>query len=173
MRARGGGNGAILAAVQERLSDAQPPVARIGGYWILLAIVPLLLAALVAFLYAIYMVGSAVESLVASGHGELTVQLAKVADVVLVGIVLVIVAAGLVELFVPGAAHVRRPWMPEWLAIRSLDDLKEPVLSMLVLIIVITFIDNAVSSENGWQLFGLGVGSGVVIAAVALYRRLH
>src|SRR5579884_3479313 len=147
-------------------------LARLAMYGIVLPVVPLLLGALVAFALAIDVVVTGTARLLSSQDSNLTgatVELAKMTDLVLVGVVLVIVAAGLLELFWPNSSGGHPTWLPSWLVIDSLDGLKEPVLSMLVLV----FVDEAVNTTDGWRTLGIGVGSAAVVAAIAFYRRLR
>lgn len=151
-------------------------LARLAMYGIVLPVVSLLLGALVAFALAIDVVVTGTARLLSSQDSNLTgatVELAKMTDLVLVGVVLVIVAAGLLELFWPNSSGGHPTWLPSWLVIDSLDGLKEPVLSMLVLVIVVGFVDEAVNTTDGWRTLGIGVGSAAVVAAIAFYRRLR
>ncbi len=151
-------------------------LARLAMYGVVLPVVPLLLGALVAFTLATEtVIAGIVQLLLSQGSGlsGVTVELAKMTDLVLVGVVLVIVAAGLLELFWPNPSGRRPTWLPGWLVIGSLDELKDPVLSMLVLVITVGFVDEAVNTTDGWRTLGLGVGSAAVVGAIALYRRLR
>jgi uncharacterized membrane protein YqhA len=143
-------------------------------YGVVLPVIPLLLGALVAFVLAIVTMAVGAAQLLTEGPNltGVTVELAKMTDLVLVGVVLVIVAAGLLELFWPNPSGNRPGWLPGWLRIDSLDELKQPVLSMLVLVIVVGFVDEAVNTMDGWRTLGIGVGSAAVVGAIGLYRRL-
>jgi uncharacterized membrane protein YqhA len=145
-------------------------------YGVVLPVIPLLLGALMAFGLAIANVIAGIVQLLLQPNLTLTgvtVELAKMTELVLVGVVLVIVAAGLLELFWPNSSSLRPTWLPSWLVIDSLDGLKEPVLSMLVLVIIVGFVDEATNTTDGWRTLGLGAGSAAIVGAIALYRRLH
>jgi uncharacterized membrane protein YqhA len=95
-----------------------------------------------------------------------------VMDTFLVGATLLIAAYGFYELFVirrerPGHDH----WLPSWLWMRDLEDLKARVVSMLILVAAITFVDILVEShdERGVLFLGLGVAA-IVIALTAFLR---
>ncbi|HUD37466.1 MAG TPA: YqhA family protein [Streptosporangiaceae bacterium] len=95
-----------------------------------------------------------------------------VMDTFLVGATLLIAAYGFYELFVirrerPGHDH----WLPSWLWMRDLEDLKARVVSMLILVAAITFVDILVEShdERGVLFLGLGVAA-IVVALTAFLR---
>lgn len=124
----------------------------------------------VAFAYSCYLVAALVGAVVrAPGDtAHIVVALVRIADVALIGIVLFVAAVGLEELFLGGRAGRVRARLPAWLAIDDLNDLKEVLLSTLVLVVVVTFVDAAVSSP-GLQILELGAASGAVVLAVAVY----
>jgi hypothetical protein len=63
--------------------------------------------------------------------------------------------------------------MPRWLVFESLDDLKEPVLSTLVLVIAVAYIEDIVGTTEGLVALGEGVGAAAIIAAIGIYLRLR
>ncbi|MBO0690561.1 MAG: YqhA family protein [Candidatus Dormibacteraeota bacterium] len=144
---------------------------RVGVYAAILGTIPLLLGALLAFLDAFYVLGQTVVGIFDPQHpSNVTLELIKTADIVLVGLLLFIVATGIIELFVTR----RRPsWMPKWLVFENLDDLKEPVLSTLVLVIAVAYIEDVVGSSDGLVALGEGVGAAAIVAAIGLYLRLR
>lgn len=162
--------------MQEANDDSRTPpaltAARVGSYLVLLGVVPLLLGMLVAFAFAGGVVVRLVGDIGASSGATAAVQLAKAIDLVLIGVVLFVVATGLTELYAPSLFRARRRWLPAWLAVESLDDLKEPVLSTLVLIIAVGFVDELAAGATSLDALGLGVGSAAVIVAIGIYRRL-
>jgi uncharacterized membrane protein YqhA len=144
---------------------------RLGLYGAVIGTIPLLLGSFLAFLDAFYVLGQTVVGIFDQEHPtNVTLELIKTADIVLVGLLLFIVATGIIELFV---ARRRPSWMPRWLVFESLDDLKEPVLSTLVLVIAIAFIEDVVGTSDGLVALGEGVGAAAIIAAIALYLRLR
>jgi uncharacterized membrane protein YqhA len=149
-----------------------PSIARVASYVVLLGVVPLILGTLTAFAFAATTVFRLLVSVGSTPPGNAAVQLAKAIDLVLIGVVLFVVAAGLAELFAPPLFRARLTWLPRWLAVESLDDLKNPLLSTLVLIIAVGFVDEVAGGTNAVDALGLGVGSAAVIAAIALYLRL-
>ena len=175
-----------MGAVGEEPLNEQPPpepqgegtrgptlerLLRVGVYGAVLGTIPLLLGALLAFLDAFYVLAQTVVGIFDPRHpSNVTLELIKTADIVLVGLLLFIVATGIIELFV---TRSRPSWMPKWLVFENLDDLKEPVLSTLVLVIAVAYIEDVVGSSEGLVALGEGVGAAAVVAAIAVYLRLR
>jgi uncharacterized membrane protein YqhA len=95
-----------------------------------------------------------------------------VADTFLVGATLMIAAFGFYELFVIRKERVgHKYWLPKWLRMRDLEDLKARVVSMLILVAAITFVDIAVESHDERGVLFLGLGIAVVIIALTAFLR--
>jgi uncharacterized membrane protein YqhA len=95
-----------------------------------------------------------------------------VMDAYLVGATLMIAAFGFYGLFIartePGS---QRYWMPSWLTMHDIEDLKARVVSMLILVAAITFVDVAVQTHGGIGVFYLGAAISIVIAALTMFLR--
>jgi uncharacterized membrane protein YqhA len=95
-----------------------------------------------------------------------------VADTYLVGATLMIAAFGFYELFVIRKERARhRHWLPDWLRMHDLEDLKARIVSMLILVAAITFVDIAVESHDERGVLFLGLGIAVVIIALTAFLR--
>lgn len=95
-----------------------------------------------------------------------------VMDTFLVGATLMIAAFGFYELFVlrrERAAHSN--WLPSWLQMRDLEDLKARVVSMLILVAAITFVDMLVETHELRGILFLGLGIAVIIVALTAFLR--
>lgn len=91
-----------------------------------------------------------------------------VMDSFLVGATLMVAAFGFYELFVvktPGDRY----WLPKWLRMRDLEDLKARVVSMLILVAAITFVDRTVESHDEQEVLFLGVGISIIIVALTFF----
>jgi uncharacterized membrane protein YqhA len=102
----------------------------------------------------------------------LAVELVTIIDLFLLGTVLYIVAVGLYELFVdPGLP------MPPWLRIATLDDLKERLLGVVVVLLAVTFLGNAVTWDGSQDILAIGLAVGLVLGvislSIALQARAH
>lgn len=96
----------------------------------------------------------------------LLVEFIQIADVFLLAIVLYIVGLGLLELFV-----FRDLPLPPWLVIHDLDDLKNRLVAVIVVVLAVLFLGRAIDVRDGQELFWFGAGTAVVIGALAYYLR--
>lgn len=94
-----------------------------------------------------------------------------VMDTYLVGATLMIAAFGFYALFIDGDPDGARSLMPSWLKMRDLEDLKARVVSMLILVAAITFVDVLVETHNELGVFYLGIGIAVLIVALTGFLR--
>lgn len=95
-----------------------------------------------------------------------------VMDTFLVGATLMVAAFGFYELFVlKRELDEHKYWLPNWLRMRDLEDLKARVVSMLILVAAITFVDIAVEAHDERGVLFLGLGIAVVIVALTAFLR--
>jgi len=95
-----------------------------------------------------------------------------VMDAFLVGATFLIAAFGFYELFIcKNNQESRRYWLPSWLKMHDLEDLKARVVSMLILVAAITFVDVAVETHDERSTFYMGIGIAVVIVALTAFLR--
>lgn len=93
-----------------------------------------------------------------------------VMDTFLVGATLMIAAFGFYELFIiKGERSGTALWLPKWLRMRDLEDMKVRVVSMLILVAAITFVDRTVESQNQQEILFLGIGISIIIAALTTF----
>ncbi len=83
-------------------------------------------------------------------------------DLFLVGATLLIAGIGFYELFISrvdaGGRGGRRGRLPDWLIMNDLNDLKARVVSMLVLVTAVSFVDVVVDFQGGHDILLLGGG---------------
>jgi uncharacterized membrane protein YqhA len=142
-------------------------------YFVLIAVVGSLVAAFVTMvLGGIAVVTSTLKVI---GAGELgvkgvkilAVDVLQVVDIFLVSTVLYIMALGLYELFVdPGLSA------PEWLKIDSLDALKERLVTVVVVMLGVTFLAYVVDLKPDWSILDIGISTAAVLAGLGLFFRL-
>ena len=91
-------------------------------------------------------------------------------DLFLIGATLMIAAFGFYDLFI-GKIGASGPgvWLPGWLRMHDLNDLKARVISMIILVAAVSFVDVVVDSKGGLDTLYLGVGVAVVIAALTAF----
>jgi uncharacterized membrane protein YqhA len=141
---------------------------------VLVPVVVLLVTAVAAFGYGtdvfVISIAGVFEKPLPVGH-KLGIFLTEI-DLFLIGATLVIAAYGLYELFIskinPGGTH--RP-LPRWLEMKDLNDLKARVISMIILVAAVSFVDVVVDFGPGLQMLYLGAGVALVIGALTVFLR--
>lgn len=93
-------------------------------------------------------------------------------DLFLIGATLLIAAIGLYELFFERVGREGGTRMPQWLQMNDLNDLKVRVISMIVLILAVTFAETVVDEVSGLEVLELGGGIALTVAALVAFVRL-
>lgn len=139
-------------------------------FLILLAVLGSLLAAATLVVYGVVEVGQLVVEVVQAGavssKGAKALALAfiEIVDLFLLGTVLYIIALGLYELFIDDRLVV-----PAWLEIRNLDDLKDKLAGVVVVVMAVLFLGQVVTWDGQRDLLGYGVAVALVIAALTYF----
>jgi uncharacterized membrane protein YqhA len=139
---------------------------------VLLPVIFLVLDAAASFVYgADILIRTLAEVIGEPAHvGARLGRFLIVMDTFLVGVTLMILAFGFYELFVPTREHSgQKFWLPGWLEMHDIEDLKARVVSMLILVAAITFVDRLVESKNPDEILFLGVGISIVIVALTAF----
>ena len=183
-----GGPSPAEAATAERYpadkSSAQNPWPWLGSRFeqglslsrvvVIVPVVVLLLSAMSSFAYGTDVFVRSVASVV--DDPELTSHnlgfLLLLTDLFLIGATLMIAAFGFYDLFI-GRVGSSGPGvrLPGWLRMYDLNDLKARVISMVILVAAVTFVDDVVESKGGLDALYTGVGVGVVIVALTAFLR--
>ena len=146
------------------------PILRSSRFLILIAVVGALLAATTLLVYGLAEAVSLVVQTVQKA--EITRKAAKamalefieIIDLFLMATVFYIIALGLYELFIDGDLG-----LPDWLSIRSLDDLKNKLVSVVIVVLAVLFLGQAVTWDGQADLMGFGIGIAAVIAALTWF----
>src|ERR1700759_4434503 len=145
-----------------------------GSLW--LAYFPvtfLLLSALASFVYAVavlvHTIGEVASHPFPVGHNIGSLLL--VFDLFLIGATALISGIGFYELFIGDIRVGGHDVLPGWLAMHDLNDLKSRVVSMIVLVLTVTFTEEAVGSPDPLQLLEFGGGITAVIVALTVFQR--
>ena len=93
-------------------------------------------------------------------------------DVFLIGTTLLIASIGLYELFISEVEVAGMGGLPPWLKIHDLNDLKARIVSMLVLVAAVSFVDRVETYAGGRDIFWLGGGVALVVASPTVYQHL-
>jgi uncharacterized membrane protein YqhA len=139
---------------------------------VLIPVIFLVLDAAASFVYgADILVRTLTEVIGEPAHvGARLGRFLVVMDTFLVGVTLMILAFGFYELFVPTREREgQKFWLPAWLEMHDLEDLKARVVSMLILVAAITFVDRLVESQNQQEILFLGVGVSIIIVALTAF----
>ena len=104
--------------------------------------------------------------------GEFTSKVAKtlllsfieITDIFLLATVLYIVALGLYELFIDHQVPV-----PGWLEIRTLDDLKDKLIGVVIVVIGVGFLGQFTTWNGETNLLISGGGAALVISALTFF----
>lgn len=95
---------------------------------------------------------------------EIVVEFIEIADVFLLAIVLYLIALGLFSLFVDD----RLP-LPEWLEFHHLDDLKEKLVSVVIVVLGVNFLGKVIEGYDYQSLMYLGIGVAAVIGTMTYF----
>lgn len=141
-------------------------------YIVLIGVFGTFLASLSLFLFGIGSVISAIfKALITSNQfeagriKELSVVLIQTIDIFLLATVFYIIALGLYELFIDSSLQ-----LPHWLEIKTLDDLEIRLLSVVVVILPVTFLGKLVEWKSGIDILWLGLAVGSVLLSVAFIQ---
>ena len=112
-----------------------------------------------------------VKIVIGIANGELDTKLSmlgflETADLFLLAVALYLIALGLYDLFIDPDIE-----MPEWLTIRDLTDLKKKLLEVVVMILAVVFLGKVVNWTGGIDVFYLGAGIALVIAALTIFNK--
>ena len=88
------------------------------------------------------------------------------ADFFLLSIVLYIMSIGLYSLFIDPDIH-----MPGWLEIRDLDDLKEKLVGVIVVVMGVYFLGQLIHGSDTLDLLRMGLSIGAVVFSLAYFVR--
>lgn len=102
-----------------------------------------------------------------TGHVEiskLVVGFIEVADIFLLAVVLYIMAVGLYELFIDDNLP-----LPGWLVIHNLEDLKEKLVGVVIVVLAVFFLGRVIESTEPIEVLYLGGGIALVIGALSYF----
>jgi uncharacterized membrane protein YqhA len=139
-------------------------------YLVLAAVVGALLGAAALFLYGLVDVVVVIARTLASGEvstvgaKQLMLYFIEVFDLFLLGTVMLIMGLSLYELFMDSDLK-----LPARLEIRTFEDLKTNLVTVVIAVMAVTFLGQVVSWDGHTDMLGLGVAVALVIAALNVY----
>jgi uncharacterized membrane protein YqhA len=139
-------------------------------YLVLAAVLGSLAAALALFVYglaeSVIVVVEVIGKADVSSKGAKLLALAfiEIVDLFLLGTVLLMIALGLYELFINADIE-----LPEWLQVRTFDDLKNKLVGVVIVVLAVLFLGLVVSWDGERDLLRVGAAIALVIAALTYF----
>lgn len=137
---------------------------------ILIAVICSFMASITVLLYG---AGQTISTIVqvlreatatSTGSKTLIVSFVEVIDLFLLATVFYITALGLYELFIDENIKV-----PEWLQIHSIDDLKEKLTSVVIVLLSVLFLGQVVKWDGNANILPFGVSIALVIGTLTYF----
>ena len=128
----------------------------------------LLIAAVTLTVRTLVEVVQVTAGVLASGTDMQTmlVRYIECADFFLLSIVMYIMAVGIYALFIDPDVQ-----LPAWLEIRDLDDLKERLVGVIVVVMGVYFLGQLIHGTNTQDMLFMGLGIGAVVLALTYFVR--
>ena len=98
----------------------------------------------------------------------LSVTVTEMIDLYLIGLVLIIIALGLYQLFIDPDIE-----LPEWLDTPSFEALKGRLLVVVVVVLAVMFLGYAAEATDALFIAGIGVAISLVIIACGYILNIH
>ena len=156
--------------------EAHPPTpfSRAIGqsrYIVLLAVASVLLVAVALFLIGVVQAGTgiwrAVETVAAGEFAAtpLTVSFLEIVSTMLKAVVFYIIGVGLYSLFIAPLNLTLS------LGVETLHDLEEKIVSVVVVILAVTFLEHFIRWDKPLETLYFGAALGIVVAALVFFQR--
>ena len=138
-------------------------------YLILIAVVAIVIAALVLLVYGAAQTVGVVqttfgEGVSGKGAKALILSIIELVDLFLLATALYVIAAGLYELFVDETVP-----LPSWLEIHDLDDLKDKLIKIVIVVLGVLFLGQVISWDGQRDLLSYGAAIALVIASLTYF----
>ena len=140
---------------------------RISRFIVILGITALLIAAVMVVVFSftsLFQIAShiAERGFVFEEMGTyLAVSITEIIDLTLLGIVLIIIALGLYQLFID--PNVK---LPKWLNTHHIESLEERLLAVVAVLLPVLFVGYVATWDGGMGIAGLGIAIAFVIVAI-------
>jgi uncharacterized membrane protein YqhA len=139
-------------------------------YVVITAVLGALAASLALFIYGLAETVVAIAQAVAKaevsskGAKALALEFIEIVDLFLLGTVMLMIALGLYELFIDADLQ-----LPEWLQIRTFDDLKHKLIGVVIVVLAVLFLGYVVAWDGQRDLLRPGLAIALVIAALSYF----
>jgi uncharacterized membrane protein YqhA len=157
-------------AFRQRTPPMLRPILNASRYLVLAAVIGALAASLALFVYGLVetflVIAQAIAKAEVSSKGAkaLALEFIEIVDLFLLGTVLLMIALGLYELFINSDLD-----LPDWLQIRTFDDLKLKLVGVAIVVLAVLFLGHVVAWNGERDLLRLGAGIALVIAALTYF----
>jgi uncharacterized membrane protein YqhA len=147
-----------------------PQIIAGGRFFIVIAVICSFVASILILIYGGLLTFHSATHILGQGEisskigKKLVVSMIEVIDLFLLGTVFYITSLGLYELFID--EHIE---VPKWLEIRTIDDLKARLISVVVVVLGVVFLGQAVSWDGESNLLNFGASVGLVIASLTFF----
>ena len=142
----------------------------LGRYMVIIGVIGAFLAAISLFIYGgILTVQEIIETVKtgyvsSKGGKELMLSFVEIADIFLLGTVMYIISLGLYELFIDDNIEV-----PQWLEIHTLDDLKQKLVGVVVVVMGVVFLGNVIKWHGETEIVYYGAAIAFMITALTYF----
>jgi uncharacterized membrane protein YqhA len=139
-------------------------------YLVLIAVAGTFLASVTLLLYGGFsifqIITDTIQHLQTSSKGGKTLALGfiETIDLFLLGTVFFIISMGLYELFIDDTIQ-----LPAWLVIHTLDDLKNKLIGVIVVVMAVVFLGHVVKWHGEQELIWLGGAIALVTSALTYF----
>lgn len=97
-------------------------------------------------------------------HDTYLFEAIEIVDVFLLAVVIQVVSVGLFQLYIKEDTS-----LPRFLIVRTLDDLKSKLVSVIITMLAVTFLRHTLSWDGGTDIFYFGAGIALVIYALTQF----
>jgi Predicted membrane protein len=141
-------------------------------FFTLIPVVCVFIAATLLLFYGaaetfIVIVNAFTHSVDSKGAKTLLLSFIEIVDLFLLSTVLYIISLGLYELFIDDKIEI-----PDWLVIHNLDDLKNNLISVVIVVLGVLFLGQVISWDGQSNLLSPGLAISVVIFALSYFLSL-
>ncbi len=145
---------------------------------IIIVVIALMISSLAAFYLGVKSTVEAFSKIVESAQqgshlntNEVVVYLISSIDEFLLGIIMIIIALGIYELFISkiDIAKGRDAPYPKWLTFHSLEELKGVLTKVIIIILMVYFFKSVVMMKFDTPLSILYLSAGIILIALANY----
>lgn len=139
----------------------------ISRVMVIIAIIGLLISSIIVIITGFVQLFRIISFFMHEGllHDEagkfLSVTVTEMIDLYLIGLVLIIIALGLYQLFIDPDIEV-----PDWLDTPSIDTLKGRLLVVILVVLPVTFLGYVATAKDGIAVAGYGIGISLVMIAI-------